>query len=62
MLGTNRPRSGGGVKHNLLLTWGMSNISRLGSDAVRKTMRRMSRKTIPEIKEWLKEEKAKEVN
>ena len=57
MLGTNRPRSGIGVKHNLLMTWGMKNVRSLGLEETRKVMGKMKRKTVVEIREWLKKEK-----
>ena len=60
MLGTSRPRAGGGRKADILLTWG---LKALGHGAkpkdVKATIRRMSRKTVCEIAYWVKAEMSK---
>jgi len=60
MLGTSRPRAGGGRKHDLLLVWALESLH-CGAKPkdVKATMKKMSRKTVCEIARWVKAEMSK---
>ena len=59
-LGSSRPRSGGGRKHDLLLTWALKALHHGQKPKdVKATMKKMSRKKVAEIAQWVKAENAK---